>query len=93
MQEIIKEYEKRESKEAILAKDADNLEWILSLKEQVDIGNERAKSWVVSAIGRLKTENAKILAEQIQKMDSNDWWDVKDGPAYQVNKIKHNKKN
>ena len=38
IQDIIDEYEKRESKESHLAKDSDNLELILSLKEQKDIG-------------------------------------------------------
>lgn len=70
----VKEYEKRESIEAILAKDADNLEWILALKEQVDIGNERAKEWIVSAVARLKTDIAKKLAKEIVKTDSNCWW-------------------
>lgn len=70
----VNEYEKRESLEAIIAKDADNLEWILALKEQVDIGNERAKEWIYSAVKRLRTENARTLAKEIQKTDSNCWW-------------------
>ena len=45
IEEILKEYEERKSKEAIIAKDADNLEWLLSLKEQYDAGNSRAKKW------------------------------------------------
>src|SRR3990167_2078281 len=32
------EYEKRQSKESILVKDADTLEWILALKEEIDTG-------------------------------------------------------
>lgn len=71
---IILEYEKRESKESKLAKDADNLEWILSLKEQKDTGNERADSWIPSAVKRLKTKEAQILAAKIVKTDSDRWW-------------------
>lgn len=74
MKELIDEYHVRESKEAKLAKDADNLEWILSLKEQVDIGNERAKSWIEPAVKRLITEEAKMLADRIVKVDSDRWW-------------------
>lgn len=74
IQDIIDEYEKRESKESHLAKDSDNLELILSLKEQKDIGNERASSWLPSAVQRLKTEEAKKLAEKIIITDSDRWW-------------------
>lgn len=72
--EILDEYEKRESREAILAKDADQLELLLSLKEQKDIGNARAKTWIPSAMKRFKTEEARILAEKIIETDSDDWW-------------------
>lgn len=71
---IIEEYEDRKSKESILVKDADNLEWILSLKEEVDTGNTRALKWIKPAIERLKTPVAKSLAKEIMKLDSNDWW-------------------
>ncbi|MBI2474240.1 MAG: HD domain-containing protein [Candidatus Taylorbacteria bacterium] len=74
LEAIIDEYEERKTKEAVLAKDADNLEWILSLKEQVDTGNSRAKDWIISAVKRLKTPVAKALARRIVKTDSNAWW-------------------
>jgi putative hydrolase of HD superfamily len=74
LQELLHEYEKRESKESHIAKDADNLEWLLSLKEQVDIGNQRAASWLPSAVKRLKTESAKKIAEQILTTKSDEWW-------------------
>lgn len=71
---IINVYEERNSKEALLAKDADNIEFILTLKEQHDIGNERAQSWINSAIKRLKTEEGKILVDKIIETDSDRWW-------------------
>jgi len=71
---IIKEYEERKTKESLLAKDSDILELILSLKEQYDIGNERANTWIPSAIKRLKTKEGKILGEKIIKTDSDRWW-------------------
>lgn len=72
--EIIKEYEERKTKESLLAKDADNLEFILSLKEQIDVGNKRAESWMKSALKRLKTDIGKKVAEEILKTDSDEWW-------------------
>ena len=71
---IIGEYEQRESKEAKLAKDADTLEFLLSLKEQVDIGNERAKTWTPPLLKRLLTDEAKELAKVIVETDSDRWW-------------------
>jgi putative hydrolase of HD superfamily len=71
---LMEEYEARKTKESLLAKDADNLEFILSLKEQFDIGNERAKSWITPAVKRLKTKEAKLLGEKIVKTDSDRWW-------------------
>lgn len=70
----MEEYETRKTKESLLAKDADNLEFMLSLKEQLDIGNERAKTWIPSAVKRLKTKEGKILGEKIIKTDSDRWW-------------------
>lgn len=70
----IEEYEERKSKESLLVKDADNLEWILALKEEVDTGNTRALKWIASAIKRLRTPNAQKISKEIMKMDSNDWW-------------------
>lgn len=72
--DTLSEYEKRESPEAIIVKDSDGLEWILALKEQIDTGNSRAAEWIGFAIDRLKTKNAKILAEAIMETDSNEWW-------------------
>ncbi len=72
--DMINEYEERKSKEAILVKDADNLEWIMALKEEADKGNSRALLWIKSAVKRLKTKNAQKLVKEILKTDSNDWW-------------------
>jgi putative hydrolase of HD superfamily len=68
------EYEERKSREALLVKDADTLEWILALKEQMDTGNTRAEEWIQVAIERLKTPFAIKLAKAIMKTNSNDWW-------------------
>ena len=71
---VLQELKEKKTKEAQIAKDADQIEWILSLKEQVDTGNTRAESWVSSAVKRLKTEAAQDLAKKIVKTNSDDWW-------------------
>lgn len=70
----LQEFQKRKSVEAILAKDSDNIEWILSLREEEDTGNTRASSWIPSAVKRLKTDAAKELAKAILSTKSDEWW-------------------
>lgn len=82
------EYEKKESREAIYAKDADQIELILSLKEQVDIGNQRALEWIPFALKRLKTDIAKEIAEKILEVDSSEWWFGDRSEDWWVNRIK-----
>lgn len=72
--ETLREFRERKTKEAKLAKDADQIEWILSLKEEVDTGNTRANTWIPSAVKRLSTDAAKKLGEKIIKTNSDDWW-------------------
>lgn len=74
MFDTLHEYEKRETKEAKLVKDADTLEWIVALKEQVDTGNTRALEWIEDGKRRLKTIQGKEMAEAILQTNSNDWW-------------------
>jgi putative hydrolase of HD superfamily len=88
MKGIIDEYEARESLEAKLVKDADNLEFILSLKEQYDIGNERAKTWIEPAIHRLKTEEGRAIASIILEIDSDRWWFKERQDSWWVNRNK-----
>lgn len=71
---LTEEFKARNTKEAILAKDADNLELILSLKEQIDTGNPRGKSWFPLVVKRLRTPAAKKIARQIAKSHVDDWW-------------------
>ncbi len=76
--EILHEYEKRESPESRVVKDADILEWIISLKEEIDIGNTRAFDRIDYAISLLKTEQAKIIAGTVMTTESSDWWSPED---------------
>jgi len=86
LQSLVDEYEDRESKESLLAKDADNLELIISLKEQYDIGNERAKTWFNAVVSRLKTEEAIMLVDKILKTDSDHWWFAEKDSDWWVNR-------
>jgi putative hydrolase of HD superfamily len=71
IQELISEYQEGITEEARLAKDADQLEMILALKEYKDLGNKYADEWLVFSMKRLQTENAKELARTILETDSS----------------------
>ncbi len=60
--------------EAQLSRDADQLDLILELKEQLDFGNPNAKDWLDFAVKRLLTENARAMAREILETDSTNWW-------------------
>lgn len=68
------ELESAETLEAQLAQDADQLDFILCLKEQLDLGSTYAKRWMEAAVERLRTEQGKAMAESICQTNSSDWW-------------------
>ncbi len=74
IKELILEFIKGESPEALLAHDADQLELILALKEHKDLGNKYADEWLDFAIKRLKTDVARKLSATILETDSSLWW-------------------
>ena len=71
---LMDEYRKGETKEAKLAHDADQLELILSLKEENDLGNAYARQWIHFALLRLRTDLGKEMAAEIMRTDSTAWW-------------------
>lgn len=60
--------------EAQLSRDADQIDLILELKEQLDFGNPNAKDWLDFAVERLLTEKAKNMAGEILETESANWW-------------------
>ena len=72
----LEEYEKRESKESIVAKDADLLDQVLLLKEYARAGNKEAELWLESKKSDtyVKTKSAKKLLKEILKANPGDWW-------------------
>jgi len=84
IQDAIREFNEKKTRESILAHDADQLALILQLKEYDDLGNKYSKEWIGFAIKRLCTDTAKKLAETITKTDSSEWW-FKDKGDWWVN--------
>jgi len=68
------EFAEGKSLEACISRDADQLDLILSLKEQQDLGNAYAREWLHYALKRLQTEAARSMAQEILNTDSTEWW-------------------
>jgi len=80
---LIDEYEKRESQESILVKEADTLDQILLLREYAWAGNKEAEVWLHGKPGkektnvlldRLKTQIGKKIGQAIYDVNPSDWW-------------------
>jgi putative hydrolase of HD superfamily len=74
IQELVMEFMEGKTEEAQLARDADQLEMILALKEYKDLGNKYADEWLGFSLKRLKTDTARELAKTILETDSSLWW-------------------
>lgn len=75
--EFLHEYEERQSIEAKIVKDADNLEVDIELKELEQQGSKLPKKWDIVRRKvrdeKLYTETAKQLWDEIQKSDPDNW--------------------
>ena len=71
---LSREFNKGETLEASISRDADQLDLILELKEQLDLGNPNTKDWLFFAMKRVSTKNARKMAEEILTVHSTDWW-------------------
>jgi putative hydrolase of HD superfamily len=72
--EVQAELEAADTLEAILAQDADQLDLILSLKQEQDLGNTYAPKWMAHAVQRLRSDLGRDLARVVMETDHTDWW-------------------
>jgi putative hydrolase of HD superfamily len=79
----IREFEAGATTEARLAKDADQLELLVVLKEQADLGKPHVDEWITPLLARLKTGAGKQLAQEILATRWDNWWfNQKDDPHW-----------
>lgn len=71
---LTREFSEGRSLEACISRDADQLDLILSLKEEQDLGNAYAREWLHYAVKRLQTDSARKMAQEILETDSTEWW-------------------
>jgi len=72
--DLTREFNQGETTESQIARDADQIDLILELKEQQDLGNRYATEWLYYAEKRLITKSAKKLTREILETDSTEWW-------------------
>ncbi|WP_328924349.1 HD domain-containing protein [Streptomyces sp. NBC_00190] len=73
IQELVAEYEGKDSPEAICARDADKLECMLQGIEYKAQGYEAAQRWIDNSRARLTTESGQRLADELLGQGTLDW--------------------
>lgn len=71
---IWKEFEERATPEARIARDADQIDLMLSLREEEERGNPQAALWLDAVEQRLQTPQGKRLAAALRSHDHTNWW-------------------
>jgi putative hydrolase of HD superfamily len=88
---VTREFNSGESIESKISKDADQLDLIMELKVQKDLGNRYAEEWLHYAVQRLLTVSGKKMSQEILTTDSTEWWFEKKTDLW-VNGTGNNKK-
>jgi putative hydrolase of HD superfamily len=74
IRELIDEFNTGASLEARLAKDADQLAFLLDLKSLSDMGYAAPDKWAGHVSRRLRTDAGMELAESISSTEWDSWW-------------------
>lgn len=74
VQELYAEFEAAETLEARLARDADQLDFICSLRQEEARGNAFATEWLKTAVQRLKTNAGKAMCAALMETSPHHWW-------------------
>lgn len=77
-----RELEADQSLESHLVHDADQLDLILNLKQEQDLGNPYASKWLACAMPRLRTRTALQLADVVMRTDHTNWWFSRPEPSW-----------
>lgn len=74
VKDLMAEFNTGETREAKLANDADQLSFILKLKQLRDTGAMGPEKWLPKVLKRLKTSTGEKLAESILSTSWDQWW-------------------
>ncbi|MFH1836493.1 MAG: HD domain-containing protein [Candidatus Omnitrophota bacterium] len=70
-----KEHDEQETKESLIARDADILECLIQAKEYVDMGVHNAAKFFKEAPKHLKTKSGRKMWKETKTWDSGKWWE------------------
>ena len=72
--DLVHEFNKGETLEACLARDADQISLAIELKTLADIGFKPPLKWLPTVLKRLQTKTGRQIAEAIAQTDWDTWW-------------------
>lgn len=72
--DLMEAFNRGETEEARLARDADQISFILELKALADIGYRTPEKWIEHVTGRIKTEIGRELTRGILNGEWDSWW-------------------
>ena len=75
LQGLREEHDAQETRESVIARDADILECLIQAREYADLGFQSAKKFFKQAPEHLQTKSAKRLWESSGSWDSSTWWE------------------
>ena len=73
-QKYFDEFENRDTKEGVIAKDADWLEVAFQAKEYIETGFESVQIWIDNVEKALETESAKKILKEMKNIKFTDWF-------------------
>jgi len=71
---LIDDFNEGRSREARLARDADQIALILDLKAFMDMGYAPPKKWLPAVLDRLQTQTGRKLGQDILATSFDHWW-------------------
>ena len=74
LRDLVEEFNQGETREAQLARDADQLSFIIELKKLQDLGVKTPEKWLPHILERLTTDTGQRLAKNIMASSWDDWW-------------------
>lgn len=74
IRDAFREVSERNTLEAQLAKDADQIEWLATMREEAIKGNTKAQTWATIAYERLKTDAGKRIGALLLTTHPDHWW-------------------
>ena len=72
--DLFDEFIEGRSREAKLARDADQIALILELKDLMDMGFKPPETWIQNVRSRMKTKTGRKIARAVMDTHRDEWW-------------------